>query len=244
MEIIRLNETDSTNTYAKQLLAENKVAHATCIVTSNQTRGKGMQQNIWESEVGKNLTFSMICFPNFLDAASQFQLNKVVSLSVFDLLQKTVLTDNMSIKWPNDIYIGNKKAGGILIETSVIGQKMNWVVIGIGLNVNQQKFSKELPNPTSLINITGNELDLDDLLNTYICLFHQRYAQLSANKNDQIDADYLKAMFRFGIPSKFIHKNKEITATITGVNEFGWLQLITSENKKLECEMKEIAYII
>lgn len=244
MEIIRLNETDSTNTYAKQLLAENKVTHATCIVTSNQTSGKGMQQNIWESEAGKNLTFSIICFPHFLAAANQFQLNKVVSLSVFDLLQKTVLTDNMSIKWPNDIYIGNRKAGGILIDASVIGKKMNWVVIGIGLNVNQQKFSKKLPNPTSLIHVTGNELDLDDLLNSYICLFHQRYAQLSANKNTEIDADYIKAMFRFGMPSKFVLRDKELIATITGVNKFGWLQLITSENKKLECEMKEIAYVI
>jgi BirA family transcriptional regulator, biotin operon repressor / biotin---[acetyl-CoA-carboxylase] ligase len=244
MEIIRLNETDSTNTYAKKLLAENKITRASCIVTSNQTSGRGMQQNIWESEAYSNLTFSMISFPAFLPAASQFQLNKVVSLSVLDLFKKTLPNDNMSIKWPNDIYIDAKKVGGILIETSIIGQKMNWVVIGIGINVNQKIFSKDLPNAASLIHFSKKEFDLDRLLETYICLFHQRYAQLSANKTKEIDAEYLKALFRFGEPSKFVFRGKEISATITGVNEFGWLQLVTSENKRLECEMKEIAYVI
>jgi len=244
MQIIRLNETDSTNTYAKKLLAENKVPEACCIVTSKQTAGKGMQQNIWESEPNKNLTFSIICFPEFLPAAQQFQLNKVVSLSVIDLIKKILPNDNMSVKWPNDIYIGSKKTAGILIETSVVGQKMNWAVIGIGINVNQKVFSLELPNATSMIYYSRKELNIDALLNTYICYFHRRYALLSQNKSEEIDADYLKALFRFGVTSKFIFRDKEIVATITGVSEYGWLQLVTSDNRTLECDMKEIAYLI
>jgi BirA family transcriptional regulator, biotin operon repressor / biotin---[acetyl-CoA-carboxylase] ligase len=243
MEIIRLNAIKSTNTYAKNLLAENKIVNETCIVTSNQTSGRGMQTNQWESEPNKNLTFSLICFPDFLSPGKQFQLNKLVSLSVFDLLQQIIPDDKLSIKWPNDIYIGNRKIGGILIETSVIGRKMNWVVIGIGINVNQKDFPKELPNATSLIQYFHSELNLEKLLNTYLDLFQQRYDLLSKNMNDDIDADYLKSLFRFGTPSKFIYKEKEITATIAGVNEFGWLQLVADDNLKLECDMKEIAYL-
>jgi BirA family biotin operon repressor/biotin-[acetyl-CoA-carboxylase] ligase len=244
MEIIRLNQTDSTNTYAKKLLAEKKITQPTCIVTSNQTGGKGMQDNKWESKANQNLTFSLICFPEFLPAARQFQLNKAVSLSVFDFLKKMIPNDNISIKWPNDIFVGTLKIGGILIETSITGQKMNWVVTGVGINVNQKEFSSDVPNATSMIHYSGSEFNLDELLNTYICLFHKRYVQLVANKHKDLDKDYLKALFRIWAPSNFVYRQKEIIATITGVNEFGWLQLITSENKTLECDMKEIAYMI
>jgi BirA family transcriptional regulator, biotin operon repressor / biotin---[acetyl-CoA-carboxylase] ligase len=244
MEIIHLNSIDSTNTYAKKLLAENKVKHACCIVTSYQTSGKGMQMNHWESEPGKNLTFSLICFPDFLPATGQFQLNKSVSLSVIDLIKSLIPDEKVSIKWPNDLVIDTKKIAGILIETSVIGQHLNWVVIGIGINVNQEVFSMDLPNAGSLIQYSNYKFDLDNLLNTYIGLFHKRYVQLTANKHKEIDREYLESLFRMGMPSEFVYKQKTLTATITGVNEFGWLQLITSENKILECDMKEIAYVI
>jgi BirA family transcriptional regulator, biotin operon repressor / biotin---[acetyl-CoA-carboxylase] ligase len=244
MEIIRLNAIGSTNTYAKNLLAENKIVNETCIVTSNQTSGRGMQTNLWESEPNTNLTFSLICFPDFLPPGKQFQLNKVISLSVFDLLQEIIPDDNLSIKWPNDIYIGHKKAAGILIETSIIGQKLKWVVIGIGINVNQSEFSNDLPNPTSLIHFTQSEINLDTLLDNYLKLFDQRYKQLTDKKTEEIDVEYLSALFRSGILSKFVYKGKEIMARITGVNEFGWLRLLTADDKILECEMKEIVFVM
>jgi BirA family transcriptional regulator, biotin operon repressor / biotin---[acetyl-CoA-carboxylase] ligase len=244
MEIIRLNEIESTNTYAKRLLAENKISQNTCIITSIQTSGRGMQQNIWESQANKNLTFSIICFPDFLPVARQFQLNKIVSLSVLDLVKKTLSNDNLSVKWPNDIYIGTSKVAGILIETSVVGHKLNWVVIGIGINVNQKEFSTGLPNPISLIHHTGGVIDLYNLLNTYIHLFDKRYTQLIETKTEDVDNEYLNSLFKFGIPSRFIYKEAIIKATIMGVNEYGWLQLVTSENRIIECEMKEIAYVI
>ncbi len=244
MEIIRLNTIDSTNTYAKKLLAENKIKQACCIVTSNQTSGKGMHENVWKSEPDKNLTFSLIYFPRFLPAAMQFLLNKSVSLSVFDLINNMLPCDKVSIKWPNDIFVGSKKVAGILIETSIIGQNLNWVVIGIGLNVNQKVFSKDLPDAASIIQFSHSEFELETVLNTYIDLFKKRYSQLTEKKYNEIDKEYLEAMFRIGMPSEFIYQQNKITATITGVNEYGWLQLITSENKKLECDMKEIAYVI
>ena len=244
MEIIRLNAIESTNTYAKNLLAENKIVNETCIVTSNQTSGRGMQTNRWESEPNKNLTFSLICFPDFLTPGRQFQLNKVVSISVLDLLQQIVPDDKLSIKWPNDIYIGHKKAAGILIETSITGQKLKWVVIGIGINVNQSEFSNDLPNPTSLIHFTQSDINLDTLLDAYLELFDQRYKQLATDKTEELDSEYLRALFRFGVTSKFVYKGIEIKARITGVNEYGWLRLLTADNKTLECEMKEIVFVM
>ncbi len=244
MEIIRLNRIDSTNTYAKNLLAENKITHPCCIVASHQTAGKGMQENKWESEANSNLTFSLICFPGFLKASRQFQLNKAISLSVYDLIKKTLPYDKVSIKWPNDIYIGDKKVAGILIESSVIGPYLNWVVIGIGINVNQVNFPDNLPMAVSLIHFSKRELDRENLLNTYLCLFHKRYVQLADNKHEKIDKAYLKEMFRFGNSSEFIYQGHKITATITGVNEFGWLQIVTTDNRKLECNLKEITFLI
>lgn len=244
MEIIRLKETTSTNTYAKRLLEDGIIKSQTCVMAYGQTHGKGMQKNIWEAEANKNLTFSIICFPDFLTAASQFELNKMASLSVYDLLKKKLLNEKVSIKWPNDILIENKKVAGILIETSVIGQKLNWVIIGIGININQEEFQPHLPNATSLIHHTGNELILDELLNLYIRLFEERYTQLQKQKFNKINSDYLNAMFRFGIPSKFIYRQNNIIATIEGVNEYGWLQLMTSAKERIECEIKEIVFIL
>jgi BirA family transcriptional regulator, biotin operon repressor / biotin---[acetyl-CoA-carboxylase] ligase len=244
METIRVDSIESTNTYAKDLLEKNKIKQACCIITSNQTSGKGMHENKWESEANKNLTFSIVCFPKFLPASMQFQLNKAISLSVMDLLKKFHLQDKVSVKWPNDIFIGTKKIAGILIETSVIGEYLNWVVIGIGINVNQKEFSKDLQFAGSLVQFSDSEFDLDKLLNTYLCLFHGRYVQLSSNKHSEIDKEYLESLYRMSIPSEFIYHYKKITATITGVNEFGWLQLVTSDNNILECNIKDIAYVI
>jgi BirA family transcriptional regulator, biotin operon repressor / biotin---[acetyl-CoA-carboxylase] ligase len=244
MEIIRLKAIESTNTYAKSLLAENKIVKPTCIVTSNQISGRGMLTNRWESEPNKNLTFSLICFPEFLAPGRQFQLNKVVSLSIIDLFRQLIPDDKLSIKWPNDIYIEQNKAAGILIETSIIGQKLKWVVIGIGINVNQNEFSREIPNPISLIHYTKRVLDLDTMIDNYLELFNQRYIQLSTNIATEIDAEYLSVLFRFRVSSKFIYKGNEILARITGVNEYGWLQLISADNKLLECEIKEIVFVM
>ena len=244
MEIIRLKTVDSTNTYAKNILKDNKLRETTCIITSNQTSGKGLHKNIWESEANKNLTFSLICFPEFLAASKQFQLNKAVSLSVHDLIKKIIPKADVSIKWPNDILIGTKKVGGILIENTVIGNKLNSVIIGIGINVNQVEFSDNIPYATSLIHFSENEFDLNILLDQYTKMFEKRYNQINSNKIQNINKDYLKALFRLGIPNEFIFRREKIIATITGVNKYGWLELKTNDNKFLECEMKEIIFVL
>jgi len=145
---IKLNEVNSTNEYAKVLLSKNKPSEGTVIFAHYQTNGKGQFGKTWKSEKGKNLTFSIILYPNFLEAKRAYSLNQAVSLGLKDCIESQKIP--VSIKWPNDIYYHDKKLGGLLIENGLVGENINYSIIGIGLNVNQTTFSQEIPNPTSL----------------------------------------------------------------------------------------------
>jgi len=139
----------STNILANEWLVENKVVEGTVILTHDQYAGKGQATNKWESAPHKNLTFSVILLPKFLLARKQFLLNQVVSLSVFDTL-KEYIGEGLAIKWPNDIYVFNKKITGILIQNNLRGSTLQSSIVGIGLNVNQKQFISDAPNPTSI----------------------------------------------------------------------------------------------
>ncbi len=244
LKIIKIASTESTNSYAENLLSQNKIDTPACIVAIDQTSGKGLEQNKWESEPGKNLTFSIVCFPGFLPAAQQFSLNKTVALTVFDTLKLLLPTERIFIKWPNDIYINNKKAAGILIQTSVQSQRMNWAIIGIGININQKTFPKQIPNPASVIQYKKTVSDLNKVLDNFIKAFNKRYSQLEAGKIDLIDEQYSEYLYLINSSSKFIINEKKIQATIMGVNQYGWLQLSVSDGKIVECDMKQVQFIV
>jgi BirA family transcriptional regulator, biotin operon repressor / biotin---[acetyl-CoA-carboxylase] ligase len=129
---IFLNEVESTNNYANQLVLSKAAEHGTVVLAQYQKKGRGQQGNFWESEFGKNMLASFIIFPQFLIAAKQFYISKIVSLALVDFLKTE--TNEVSVKWPNDIYIQNKKIAGILIENSVKGVNVSSSIIGIGLN--------------------------------------------------------------------------------------------------------------
>jgi BirA family transcriptional regulator, biotin operon repressor / biotin---[acetyl-CoA-carboxylase] ligase len=243
--ILRLSETASTNTYAAKLLMAEKPAEGTVIFSVSQTEGKGQQGNIWESESGKNLTVSVILYPYFLKPEKQFILNKIISLAVLDLVKLHVPV-NMSpkIKWPNDIFVGDKKIAGILIENSIMGNRIENAIAGIGININQEKFTGNAPNPVSLKLITGKEYCIEDCLKDFCVFLNNRYEQLRKNFYKEIDADYLANNYRYNIFSKF-RKNKSIlNAKISGISEFGKLQLKDINENISEYAFKEIEYII
>jgi len=146
--IISFDSLPSTNNELKNRLKTNDLSEFTTILTSYQTNGRGQQSNVWESADGLNLTFSVLLKPVFLEPALQFYLSKIVALALTDVLMKYV--DELSIKWPNDIYVGEKKIAGILIENSLMGSCIDTCVVGIGLNVNQLSFQSSAPNPISL----------------------------------------------------------------------------------------------
>ena len=153
--LIILPETDSTNNHLTQLCNEQQsaVREFTTIIAERQTAGKGQRGNSWESEDCRNITFSFVLYPTFVEARRQFVLSQIVSLSIKEELDEW--TEGISIKWPNDIYWNEKKICGILIENDLSGHHIGRSISGIGVNINQETFRSNAPNPVSLKQITG-----------------------------------------------------------------------------------------
>jgi len=244
LKIIRKETLDSTNSYAEQMIAEGDAGNSFCVVADKQTSGKGRGNNQWDSEGGKNLTFSIVCFPEFLMAEKQFYLNKAVALSVHEYISNLANQKDVAIKWPNDIYIGNRKVAGTLFQTSVQGAILKNVIIGIGINVNQEKFPENLPNPTSIFLETSKKTELEPALNQYLDIFAQYYGWLAEKRFEDINKHYIKKLFRFGQRGLFEFEKKPIRAVICGVDEYGWLQLRTDEGEVLSGEMDRVKMII
>ena len=244
-KIIRLQSTHSTNDYLTEKL-RNKIitSEGTVVLAMEQTQGKGMDKNIWESEPGKNLTFSFLLKPDFLRADQQFMLNKAVSLGVCDFVKTYVNNQIVTIKWPNDIYVQDKKIAGILISNSIEGNELSHSVVGIGININQQKFPGTVHNPVSLSIALRRELDLEELLTDLLYWLENRYEQLIKNDWTIISENYLDSLYRFKVQNPFLYDGEQILAKITGVSEYGQLQLITTHQEKLECDFKEIKFVI
>jgi len=162
--LIVLDETDSTNRYISQLCNElqESVAELTTVTAEFQTAGKGQRGNTWEAEEGKNLLFSFVLYPTFLEARRQFILSQIVSLSIKEELDRW--SDEITIKWPNDIYWRDKKICGIQIENDLSGHFIGRSISGIGININQNEFHSDAPNPVSLKQITGQEHDRYEIL--------------------------------------------------------------------------------
>jgi len=244
-EIIRLKEVDSTNRFLMDWLTREKIKEGTLVISDFQTAGRGTDGSKWVSEPGRNLTFSFILYPSFLAIEAQFYFNKIISLSLIDLVREVLPgRDDIRIKWPNDIYIGNHKVAGTLIQNGVKGSQYEFSVIGIGLNVNQESFSGEAANPVSLHMVTGMNFDLEEMLKRTIIKIEQRYSQLKQGAKKEIDEDYLKLLYRMKQLSGYIYKGNPIQAKINGVNRFGQLILEIPGEKIIECDLNEIKFEI
>jgi BirA family biotin operon repressor/biotin-[acetyl-CoA-carboxylase] ligase len=241
--IISLPETGSTNTYAISLLSKERPEEGCVVITDNQTQGKGTDTNTWESEKGKNLTFSLILYPEF-KADQQFVLNKSISLGICDFVRAELPQSEITIKWPNDIYIGNNKSCGILIQNSVIGNRLDYVVVGIGLNVNQTIFTSDAPNPVSLKMISGKDYNLDELLHKLLNSIFEKYTEAKPETSRKIENDYRKKLYRLMEWHEYILKGTETIARITGTNSFGQLELETENGQVFTCDLKEVKFII
>ena len=168
-KIIHIDKTDSTNRWLREH-GKGEVV----VVSEFQTAGKGCGTNSWESERGKNLTFSMLIHPEGILANEQFHITEVVSVAMCETLERYGCKE-ASIKWPNDIYVGDRKICGILIENRLQGSMIKDCIIGIGLNVNQREFRSDAPNPVSLYQLLGRETDLEELLKAFLDAFDDAY---------------------------------------------------------------------
>ena len=238
--IYRIAQTESTNNYAATQLLTNSLPDGAVIITDSQIDGRGQGLAKWESEPGENLTFSIVLYPNFMEVGNQFELSKVISLGVFDFL--SAFTTDVSIKWPNDIYIGNGKVAGILIENSIRVNKISSSIIGIGLNINQQFFRGDAPNPVSLGQITQETYDLDELLAQLCEKIDFRYRQLAENQILKIDTDYAAILYRRDLWAHYSDENGDFEGRILGVDQIGRLQIETRLGKINRYQFKEVTF--
>lgn len=243
MNIISFDSLPSTNKYC-ELLDLNRCEEFTVISAKAQTAGIGQRGNVWESHPNENLTFSLILKPTFLPISHQFQLTKSISIGIANWLRSIVPNQyKIHIKWPNDIYVDNRKICGTLISTKVNSSGISAAIAGIGLNVNQTHFSDWIPNPVSLKQLTDSTFNLDNALrelNTHII---SQYQHLLDDIHTP-DQDYLNRLLNLGERKQYIFHNQPIHATIQDVNQFGHLVLKTDDGQQITCQMKEIQYVI
>ena len=243
MKILHFDEINSTNVYLYDKISENNDISDMVVVAAHQTAGRGMDKNRWESEAGKNLLFSMALNVNFLAAENQFKISQAVSVAIVETLQKIVDSDKFFIKWPNDIYFGDKKLAGMLIQNTVEGRMMGVSIIGIGLNVNQIEFSSDIPNPISLKMISGRDFDLDNLLNLLVSSIKTKVESLRLKENqNEINEKYVSRSYRFGIWSDYFYQNQVKSMIISGFDKYGRLLLHDKEGAEIVCDVKELQF--
>jgi len=239
MKIIKLDATQSTNTYLKDLSFKRELEDFTVITTKTQTSGRGQLNAKWESEPGKNLSFSVLKKNMDIPVQRVFLVSVCVSLAIVESL-KDLGIPNLSIKWPNDILSGNYKIGGILIENIISASKIKRSIIGFGLNVNQKTF-KNAPHASSLKMITGTDFDLDEVFYTIVEHLHQYLIRPFQSLENKLYAQYHAHLFKKGQESIFkIPNDEQITGTIEKVSIDGKLIVKLTNGDFQEFGLKEI----
>lgn len=193
MRIIKLDAIASTNSYVKEHRTKEFLDKEVVVVTTNQTSGRGQRDTFWESEAGKNLTFSVFKVFGALEVSHHFYLNMAISLAITDVLNSLQIP-NVSIKWPNDILAGNRKICGLLIENTIQLSYIQHSVIGVGLNVNQEKFDKA-PQATTMFLETNTTYDLDVLLQRLLKAIQTRIYALEYRRFSDLKEDYLNLLY-------------------------------------------------
>ncbi len=234
-----IKETDSTNNLIRKMMQDENLPEGFLVYTDFQTAGKGQPGNTWESEAGKNLLFSIVLYPHEIPIHEQFVLSEIASLSIKNILAK--YTDGISVKWPNDIYWNDRKIAGILIENSLKKNEINYSIIGIGLNINQTIFRSNAPNPVSLKQITGMEMNREIILSEIHTEILHQYEQLD---KVSIHRSYLQSLYRrdnfHAYMDAFTHER--FLARIETVEADGKLILMTDKNERKAYYFKEIQF--
>lgn len=234
---IFVKETLSTNELMREMLRNEKLPEGFVVQTDFQTAGKGQIGNLWEAENGKNLLFSIVLYPNQVPMDQLFILSQLVSLAIVNELKK--FADGFTVKWPNDIYWNDKKLAGILIENAMQGKTVK-TIIGIGLNVNQQVFVSDAPNPVSLFQITGKPIDRERLLTDICQNINSLYSEMDIKK---IRTEYAELLYRKNGFFMFKAENEVFSAKITAIHPDGKLELETENDERREFYFKELEFV-
>ena len=241
---IKVSQTASTNTYLSRLAAT--LPGGTVIYTPSQTAGRGQKGNSWESEDDKNLTFSMLLKRPPVKARDQFYLSEAAALAVVEALTDEA-GNGFTVKWPNDIYWQDKKVCGMLLENSLNGTDIATCIVGIGINVNQERFLSDAPNPVSLINITGKEHDLEALLKRVCSRIEQQVEALGDEESRRdLHQRYMTALYR---NDGALHPYEDAAghrfmASVAGIAPDGTLTLQHQDGTRHDYLFKEVKHII
>ncbi len=242
-KIVVLPRVDSTNDYLKQQLAKvEPVPEGTVIMAEEQYAGRGQADNVWVADAGKNLTCSILLNPSFITPEKQFILNKAVSTGINDALYKIIGSD-LKIKWPNDIYVKNKKIGGVLIENIISGYAIKHTIVGIGINVNQAHFPTDLKNVTSMLQILHKNYSITELLKDFCKAIENRYVQARNGMMEQIDEAYLRNLYGLHEELTFDVGGNKVRGTIVGVTARGLLEVNINGGRRSFAN-KEIAFVM
>lgn len=240
-KIIKLEDCDSTNSYAKELRKQGLLEGRTAIMSGWQTKGRGQATNSWFSEKNQNLLCS-ICLKVSIPASEHFILNVFTSLTLIELLGKYDIKG--SIKWPNDIYVDNQKIAGILIENSLMGAQITETIIGIGLNVNQQNFPDTIPNPVSMHQLKSRTFDLQEILTALLHILEKAFAQEEQPMRQQAFNSYLLNLYKLNTWSLYRTNDQNFEGRIIGVKPDGRLIIETDGGKLKLFEFGEISFLI
>ena len=244
---LNILELESCASTSAELSAIPEAVDGTVVVTQRQTAGRGQRGNSWEAEAGKNLTFSQLIRPDGWPATRQFELSMLVALAVADTIDAAFAEagckERTSVKWPNDIYVGDSKICGILIENKLVGAGIERSIAGIGINVNQLTFISDAPNPISMIHITGKETGLSPLLEK-VCTAIARacHSYMAAPDAEALRLRFMSRLYR-GDGQQYLFREpggEAFSAAITDVATDGMLTLSNGRSYAF----KEIAYII
>lgn len=222
------------------MIQNRQAFDGTIVITDNQFAGRGQRGNAWEATPGQNLTFSVVLKPSFLQPLHQFSLNMAVSLAIQDFLKNEGVM-NARIKWPNDVFVGNHKMGGVLIENQLSGNKIKYSIIGIGLNINQLEFENKQATSLRFVQ-KKEEFDLTKLLEKLCSYLEKWYFFLKENHAKKLKELYVTELFRYNEIHRFWANNEILEGKIIDVNDYGKIK-IEANNVVQEFDFKEVAFL-
>jgi BirA family transcriptional regulator, biotin operon repressor / biotin---[acetyl-CoA-carboxylase] ligase len=240
--ILYLDETASTNLYLQKLLERKTPEACTAVATFRQTHGRGQKGNLWLSQPDCNISYSLYFKPEFLPVKNQFIVSQITALTVKKVVDE--YAKGFSIKWPNDIYHHDQKIAGILIESQLNGGLVNWMVIGIGINVNQLDFPSQIPHAVSLSQLTHQQHDLKELTEKLHHRLSQELGKMTTENEEEIQRYYLNNLYRRDGFHPYRTAEKVFNAKTRGISSQGNLILENEDGDVTEYTFKEVEYVI
>ncbi len=239
-QMLELDTTDSTNSYLKRYHAPAP-RKVTLVTAEYQTAGRGSASNKWESAAGKNLLFSLLTYPRIVEAERMFVLSEIISMAVCDALNEFV--PGFRIKWPNDIYYQDSKVAGLLIENELEGKVIAKCIMGVGINVNQTRFESDAPNPISLAQIMGHEVERRSVLKRVMDHFIRCYGLVESQRNEYVHNLYLNQLYRMQEEHEYEDATGRFRASIQTVEPTGHLVLLDTEERIRKYAFKEVQFV-